>query len=219
MTISKLSLLAGLLVFVLAISPTFSQEAPDVIPSLDMELQETDLLAESPDLGQERGPGIALDQQVIESDPDNPNRDSVAMTPVSGMSAIGMTGSRKFHGKSRRGAFGLEGELALTDAQYEKLFEQKKSFLNEASIKLVELKNLERDQQDLLSQVQVDRKKIKDLQSKINAQREAIADLKLDKKLAMQDILTAEQRKELRLRMIKGGKDHGHRGVRRHGRG
>lgn len=218
MTISKLSILAGLSVFVLTSTPVFSQEAPDVVPSLDMTEQDADFLAEVPNLGgAERGPQ-GFPQNGGDAELDNLGPDSLAMGPAAGMVGAPMMGSRKFQGKSKRGAFGLEGELALTDEQYEKLFEQKKSFLNDAGLKMSELKNLERDQQDLLSQVQIDRKKVKDLHNKINAQRQAIADLKLEKKLAVQDILTAEQRKELRLRMIKGGKALGHRGGKRHGR-
>ncbi|GEM_PF-3097302 len=99
----------------------------------------------------------------------------------------------------------LKGDLALTDDQYEKLFGIKKQLKDQAGPKIVALRSTERDLKDVMSQAQVDRKKVLDLQSKINDQRADLANLRVQSRLDALDVLTDAQRKQLRLRMIKGG--------------
>lgn len=103
------------------------------------------------------------------------------------------------------GPFGaLSGENALTDEQFEKLYEIKSQYLDKAGQKMVELHNSERHMKDLLTQVSVDKQKVKELQGKINEQRAALANLRLEKKLASLDVLTEAQRKEMRSKLVKG---------------
>lgn len=98
----------------------------------------------------------------------------------------------------------LKGDLALTDEQYEKLFSIKKQFLSDAGPKMLALKSSQRDLRDLLSQPKVDKQKVIDLQSQINTQKGDLANLKLEKKLSGLEVLTEEQRKEIRRQMLKG---------------
>lgn len=98
----------------------------------------------------------------------------------------------------------LQGDLAITDEQYEKLFSIKKQFLSDAGPKMLALKSSQRDLRDLLSQPKVDKQKVKDLQSQINTQKGELANLKLEKKLSGLEVLTEEQRKEIRRQMLKG---------------
>lgn len=95
--------------------------------------------------------------------------------------------------------------LNLTDEQYEKLYGIKNQFLDQIGPKMLEVRTLERHLKDLLTNPTVDAGKAKALQSKINAVKADLANAKLENKLAMLDVLTAEQRKEIRERVIKGG--------------
>jgi len=99
----------------------------------------------------------------------------------------------------------LEGEHALTDEQYEKLFALKNQFLDKVGPKLAEAMASERDLRDLMTRPQPDRAKIKELQTRINGQKAELANARLDYRLASLDVLTEEQRKEMRRQVIKGG--------------
>jgi len=104
------------------------------------------------------------------------------------------------------GPFGfLQGDLALTDDQFEKLYTLRNQFLDKAGPKMLALKDSERDMRDLMTRATVDKAKVKALQNTINESKAALANLRLDHKLNTLDVLTEEQRKELRRRFIQGG--------------
>lgn len=98
----------------------------------------------------------------------------------------------------------LQGDLALTDEQFEKLFQIKNQFLDKAGPKMLELTSSRRELKDYLTRPQLDKVKIKELQNRINDSRAALANLCLDEKLSALAVLTEEQRKELRKRIIQG---------------
>jgi Spy/CpxP family protein refolding chaperone len=152
---------------------------------------------------------VALDGDLVQTEDSN----LVASLPPmpGGPGAVG-------RGMGRAGSplAALQGELALTDEQYEKLFSIKKQFLNDAGPKMLALKSSERDLRDLLSQPSLDKQKVKDLQSRVNDQKAELANLKLDKKLSGLDVLTNEQRKEIRLQMLKGCMGAKEGGARKH---
>lgn len=95
--------------------------------------------------------------------------------------------------------------LNLSDEQYEKMYGIKNQFLDQVGPKMLEVRTLERHLKDVLTSPSLDAGKAKSLQSKINALKSDLANAKLENKLAMLDVLTAEQRKEIRERVIKGG--------------
>lgn len=117
-----------------------------------------------------------------------------------------------FHG--RRGGMGggmgpgggcaiLRG-LDLSDGQFEKLFALKNSFLDKAGPKMLALSTAKRHLCNAMLAPTVDAKQVKELQTSINGLKADLSNLKLDHKLAAMDVLTAEQRKQIRDRMIKG---------------
>src|SRR4029453_8264497 len=64
------------------------------------------------------------------------------------------------------GPFGfLQGDLALTDDQFEKLYQLKNQFLDKAGPKMLALKTSEREMRDLMTRPAVDKAKIKALQN------------------------------------------------------
>jgi Spy/CpxP family protein refolding chaperone len=99
----------------------------------------------------------------------------------------------------------LQGELALTDEQSEKMFALKNSFLDKIGPKFVSIRSTERQLRNLLSEPKLDRAKITELQNKINADQAFIASAKTENKLDAMEVLTSEQRSALRKTMIKGG--------------
>ncbi|MBI4533823.1 MAG: Spy/CpxP family protein refolding chaperone [Candidatus Melainabacteria bacterium] len=174
------------------------------------------------------GPALA---QFDESDPDFihlSGLDEMPVTDIGLMAALpgGLGGSPMVSPGSARcpqpkgaGNFSfLEGDLALTEDQYEKLFAIKNQFLNKLGPKVLELKLSERELADLMSRTQLDRQKVTELQSRINEQKSAIANLRTDERINTLEILTPEQRKELRKQTIMGRSHAGVMGQRTHKR-
>lgn len=117
-------------------------------------------------------------------------------------------------------------EQALTDDQWEKLYQVSKEFNDKSAPKMFELQQASSSLKDALMAVDVDRSKATSLQNKINGLHGDLASLKLDKKLAMLAVLTPDQRKVLHERFLKMAVMHdfmrGHRGMmmrRMHGGG
>lgn len=98
----------------------------------------------------------------------------------------------------------LQGELALTDEQSEKMYTLKNQFLDKIGPKFVAIRSQERHLRDLLSSAKPDRAQITELQNKINADNAFIASAKTENKLAAMEVLTEAQREALRKEMIKG---------------
>lgn len=126
-------------------------------------------------------------------------------------------------GKGGCGPFGfLQGDFALTDEQYEKLYNLRNQFLDQAGPKFLALKEAERDLRDQMTKPQLDRNKLKEIQSKINKDKADLANLKLDKKMNALEVLTEEQRKEIRRQAVRGGfgmRARGHHGKFSHHKG
>jgi Spy/CpxP family protein refolding chaperone len=101
------------------------------------------------------------------------------------------------------GGCGLKGELALTDDQYEKMYNLRNDFLDRVGPKMVEAHALERHLRDVLTSSNIDTKKAGDIKSKLAATKSDLAEAKADMEIQMAQILTADQRKHLRLAMAK----------------
>lgn len=119
------------------------------------------------------------------------------------------------------GGCGLKGELALTDDQYEKMYNLRNDFLDRVGPKMVEAHALERHLRDVLTSPTIDTKKAGDIKSKLAAAKSDLAEAKADMEIQMAQILTADQRKHVRLAMAKcpmiGG--WGHRPMMHHPHG
>lgn len=89
-------------------------------------------------------------------------------------------------------------KLDLTDEQNEKLYQLKQKFADQIGMTKVEMKKERRKMRDLLTQPTIDRKAVEIAQSKINALKTNLSNQKLAFKLDASEILTAEQRKQLR---------------------
>lgn len=88
--------------------------------------------------------------------------------------------------------------LDLTDEQNEKLYQLKEKFADQIGTTKVEIKKERRKMRDLLTQPTIDRKAVEIMQGKISSLKTSLCNAKLSFKLDASEILTAEQRKQLR---------------------
>ena len=108
------------------------------------------------------------------------------------------------HFRHHRGAFSaLKGDAALTDAQYEKIFNIKESFRDQLGPKLAGLFSTKREMKDLMTQPNLDKSKIESLEAKLDNERSSISDLKLQEKLNVISVLTDQQRQVIREHFVK----------------
>ena len=105
---------------------------------------------------------------------------------------------------SRGGCGILTGENALTDEQYEQMYQLKMKKKDEMGPVKVEYKKHKRHLKDLMTREELDVKEIKKLQGKIADLKRDMYAMKFDYKLQMAQVLTSAQRAELRKAMIKG---------------
>ena len=97
----------------------------------------------------------------------------------------------------------FKGELALTDDQYEKMYNLRNDFLDKLGPKMAEVSSLERHMRDVLTSPSIDAKKAAELKTKLAAAKSDLTEMKSDMQLQMAQVLTADQRKHLRLAMSK----------------
>lgn len=103
-----------------------------------------------------------------------------------------------------RGPFGiLQGPLALTDDQYERLYSIKNSSSDAMAPKKTALREATRDLFDALSRDNQDSGKIKSLQSQIASLKADLSSAETNKLVQMSQVLTADQRKAMHMAMIK----------------
>jgi Spy/CpxP family protein refolding chaperone len=143
---------------------------------------------------------------------DGPEEDvlMLAMAPPEAGMAIGHGGMRGFSARRWGHGGGMFAGLNLTDTQLEQLFAIKRDSVGKNSAKMGELASASVQVHDAMLQPTIDRAKITALQGRINALKADLANSKLDNKLAMLNVLTAEQRADLRRNMLQrmggGGK-------------
>ncbi len=90
------------------------------------------------------------------------------------------------------------GRLDLSDEQNEKLYQLKQKFADQIGMTKVEIKKERRKMRDLLTQPAIDRKAVELAHGKINSLKTNLSNAKLTFKLDASEILTPEQRKQLR---------------------
>jgi Spy/CpxP family protein refolding chaperone len=92
----------------------------------------------------------------------------------------------------------------LTDDQLEKMHSLHNQFLDDLGPKLTQLSSLSRKLKDVLMANTIDTSQAKALQKDINGIKADIGDLKLEHKIAALNVLTSDQKKELRDRFYRG---------------
>jgi Spy/CpxP family protein refolding chaperone len=120
--------------------------------------------------------------------------------------------------------------LNLTDEQYEKIFALKRENMSKLGGKFSEVATQEMTLHDLLLQPTIDTAKVQGIQQRINALKAEMANARLQEEIGMMNVLTPEQRHQLRMCLLKhaagplccgGGGGFGHGGktfIRRHER-
>lgn len=97
----------------------------------------------------------------------------------------------------------LEGANALTDAQYQKLYDIKGQFIASVVPKGLNVWLLARKMKDLLETANVDNSAVKDVEKQIAAATSDISTTAMDSIISANQVLTPEQRKELHLMSIR----------------
>ena len=115
---------------------------------------------------------------------------------------MGFTGmhDRQFGGHC--GESLLDG-IDLTDEQIEKIMEVRQESFAKIAHARIEMGDLRRRLMKELGADKIDRSKISALTKQIKEQKSALTDLMVDKLTAHAEILTPEQRKSMRMRMMK----------------
>lgn len=191
-----LSALVAVSSFSFATQPAFSQLAESDEPS-DMEI-EISLNAPEDGVPGFEGPG---DEEM-----------SIALNVpapggIAAMRGHGGPGGPpgRHHGGGDCPLMMLTGDNAVTDDQFEKLYDLKNRTLDQIGPKMLDMHSAQRHLRDALTQENIDEKAAKKLQSQITGLKADLEGIKLDAKMSMMQILTGAQRKELRLAMMKGG--------------
>jgi Spy/CpxP family protein refolding chaperone len=127
-------------------------------------------------------------------------------------------GKGKWGGGHHHGMFSaLEGPLAVSDDQFEKLHALHNAFLDRIAPKKMELGKLHRQFVDALVNASMDPKTVSDLGTRINSLKSDIAAAKLDHVIASAQVLTSDQRKALHEHMIRHQVEMEHGGHGGHG--
>jgi Spy/CpxP family protein refolding chaperone len=105
----------------------------------------------------------------------------------------------------------LKGNLALTDAQYQQVYNVETQYLSKIEPLITQLKASSRQLQALLTGATVNADQIRQLQAQINQQRDQVANLFLEQQIASAQALTADQRAGLNIAMIKNRRSQHHR--------
>lgn len=143
-------------------------------------------------------PSFALDDNASANAPAGSK--FAAKVPGSGgaCKAGGRSCGMKKHGM-RRGP-----HFSFSDEQLEKFSTIKSQYLNETGPARLELKSLKRQQKDLMTKADSDRGQILAMQDKINSLRDKLATSSLKYKLDKFAVLTADQQKLVRHRILVG---------------
>jgi len=110
----------------------------------------------------------------------------------------------------------LDGANALTDDQYQKLYDIKGQFIANIVPKGLNMYMLTRKMKDLLTASDIDTKAVKDVEKQIAAGASELSMTAMDSIVSSAQVLTAEQRKEIHTKMIRaavgggGGWKHHH---------
>lgn len=105
------------------------------------------------------------------------------------------------------------GKLKLSDDQLEKINALRTRLADAAGPKRLELKKQKRSLRDLITQPTIDRSKVSEVQNKINSLHDDLSNMVLSFKVDSADVLSEDQRAELRHKYLRHQitpKHHGH---------
>lgn len=110
------------------------------------------------------------------------------------------------------GLFGsLNGPLAVTNDQFEKIFAIKNQAAEQITPKVVDLIAAKREMRDAMTELNLDKSRVLGLQAKINGDKDAIANVKVATKLDELGVLTPDQRQQIRQSFVKWSVERGAR--------
>jgi Spy/CpxP family protein refolding chaperone len=107
----------------------------------------------------------------------------------------------------------LDGPNALSDDQYQKVYDIKGQFIANIVPKGLNMYMLTRKMKDLLTASDIDTKAVKDLERQISSACSDLSMTAMDSIVSVSQVLTPEQRKALHAKMIRstlGGGEHHH---------
>ncbi len=168
--------------------------APLALGSLPAQAQEGDSPAPSPmTMPGPGGPGAGGE------DGPPPGAMNFAMALPAGASMEAMPDA----GMMDMGARFLKGDVAVTDDQYEKLYQLRGDFMDKFAPKMLEVMTLKRHLKDALTSADIDNGKVNDLKKQMTSAVQDLANMKIDNEIATMKVYTPEQRKHLRTAMMK----------------
>ncbi len=129
---------------------------------------------------------------------------------------MAMGGCPMIRGHHRCPLDSLEGANALSDDQYQKLYDIKGQFIANMVPKGLNMYMLTRKMKDLLTAPDIDTKALKDLEKQISSAASDLSMTAMDSIISANQVLTPDQRKELHKQRIRstfgGGGYHHHEG-------
>lgn len=168
--------------------------APLALGSFPAQAQEGDSPAPSPmDMPGPGGPG-----ENGEGGPPPAMNFAMALPAGASMEAMPDAG-----GMMDMGARFLKGDVAVTDDQYEKLYQLRGDFMDKFAPKMLEVMTLKRHLKDALTSADIDNSKVNDLKKQMTSAVQDLANMKIDNEIATMKVYTPEQRKHLRTAMMK----------------
>ncbi|MBX9689787.1 MAG: hypothetical protein K2X27_23965 [Candidatus Obscuribacterales bacterium] len=123
------------------------------------------------------------------------------------------------------GGFASPGKMSFSDEQLEKIAKLKSSFQDNNSAKVAQLRSLTRELRDKMTQENLDKSAVLDLQSKINGLKSDLATARLNMRIDTLALFTPEQKQQLRHASLKRqafgsrGRGQGHHGKKGHAGG
>lgn len=171
--------------------------APLALGSLPAQAQEGDSPAPSP--MNMPGPGGPGGPGEGREDAPPPGAMNFAMALPAGASMEAMPDA----GMMDMGARFLKGDVAVTDDQYEKLYQLRGDFMDKFAPKMLEVMTVKRHLKDALTSADIDNSKVNDLKKQMTSAVQDLANMKIDNEIATMKVYTPEQRKHLRTAMMK----------------
>jgi Spy/CpxP family protein refolding chaperone len=121
----------------------------------------------------------------------------------------GLNGRRMAFHHHRSSFTSLRGEYALSPDQLEKMLTFKTQAREEAQPKVADLISSTRKMRDLLTQPNVDKGQVMNLEGQINSDKAALGNIRVETKLNELSVLTPQQRQELRNEFVKRSVEFG----------
>lgn len=162
-------------------------------------------LGSLPAQAQDGSPSMEMPPPMAMPAPVGPGEEGPAPGPINFAMALpaGSMEAMPDAGMMDMGARFLKGDVAVTDDQYEKLYQLRGDFMDKFAPKMLEVMTLKRHLKDVLTSADIDSSKANDLKKQMASAVQDLANMKIDNEIATMKVYTPEQRKHLRLAMMK----------------